>query len=295
MNKGILYAILAYGLWGFLPIYWKTIDVVPAWQILSHRIVWSFVFLMVIISVKGDSAAFRTAISSKKTIAIFAGAAVLISVNWLTYIWAVNAGFIVETSLGYFINPLVSVLLGVIFLKEKLRPMQWVPVGMAFAGVLYLTMSYGQLPWIALLLAFTFGLYGLIKKTASLNSLHGLSLETGILFLPAGFFLVFAESQGSGSLGHTGWLTGFLLVFTGVVTALPLLLFANAARRINLSTLGILQYLAPSIQFLIGVLIYGEPLTTSRLIGFAFIWVALAFYSLENFYMRRKTFLSLQT
>ena len=293
MNKGIIYAILAYGLWGFLPIYWKTIDEVPASQILSHRIIWSFIFLMVIIYFRKDWLAFRTAIQSNRTISIFSAAAVLISVNWLTYIWAVNAGFIVETSLGYFINPLISVLLGMIFLKEKLRPLQWAPVGLAFAGVLYLTFSYGVLPWISLVLAFTFGLYGLIKKTAPLNSLHGLSLETGILFLPALFFLIFAESHGTGSLGHTGWSTGLLLVFTGIVTALPLLLFANAARRINLSTLGILQYLAPTIQFLIGVILYGEPLTTSRLIGFTFIWAALILYSLENFYMRRKSTLSL--
>jgi chloramphenicol-sensitive protein RarD len=292
MNKGILYALLAYGLWGFLPIYWKTIQEVPASQILSHRIIWSFIFLMIIIFVKRDLSAFRTKIKSKKTLGIFSVAALLISVNWLTYIWAVNAGFIVETSLGYFINPLVSVLLGVFFLKEKLRPMQWVPVGLAFAGVLYLTLNYGVLPWIALLLAFTFGLYGLIKKTAPLNSLHGLSLETGILFFPAGIFLIFAESQGIGSLGHTGWVTSLMLLFTGFVTALPLLLFANAARRINLSTLGILQYMAPTIQFLIGVLLYGEPLTTSRLIGFIFIWAALFIYSLENVYMNRKSALS---
>jgi chloramphenicol-sensitive protein RarD len=292
MNKGILYALLAYGLWGFLPIYWKTIQEVPASQILSHRIIWSFIFLMIIIFVKRDLSAFRTKIKSKKTLGIFSVAALLISVNWLTYIWAVNAGFIVETSLGYFINPLVSVLLGVFFLKEKLRPMQWVPVALAFAGVLYLTLNYGVLPWIALLLAFTFGLYGLIKKTAPLNSLHGLSLETGILFFPAGIFLILAESQGIGSLGHTGWVTSLMLVFTGFVTALPLLLFANAARRINLSTLGILQYMAPTIQFLIGVLLYGEPLTTSRLIGFIFIWAALFIYSLENVYMNRKSALS---
>jgi chloramphenicol-sensitive protein RarD len=288
MNKGILFAIAAYSLWGFLPIYWKTIDEVPATQILSHRIIWSFIFLLGIIFIKKDLGAFRFAIRSRKTLAIFSGAALLISVNWLIYIWAVNAGFIVETSLGYFINPLVSVLLGVIFLKEKLRPMQWVPVGLAAAGVLYLTFSFGVLPWIALVLASTFGLYGLIKKTASLNSLHGLSLETGILFLPAVGFLLLAEGQGSGSLGHLGWRTDFLLILTGVVTALPLLLFATAARRINLSTLGILQYIAPSTQFLIGVFLYGEPLTTSRLVGFAFIWAALLIYSLENIFERRK-------
>jgi chloramphenicol-sensitive protein RarD len=293
MNKGIIYAILAYGLWGFLPIYWKTIQEVPAPQILSHRIIWSFIFLVVIISLRKDWQAFSSAIRSRKTFIIFSLAAVLIGVNWLTYIWAVNAGFIVETSLGYFINPLINVLFGVIFLKEKLRPLQWVPIGLAFVGVLYLTLNYGALPWIALLLASTFALYGLIKKTAPLNSLHGVSLETGLLFLPALLFLLLAEGQGNGSLGHTGWFTGLLLVFTGVVTALPLLLFANAARMINLSTLGILQYLAPTLQFLIGVVLYGEPLTTARLIGFVIIWIALILYSFENMYVRRKAILPL--
>jgi chloramphenicol-sensitive protein RarD len=289
MNKGIMYAVLAYSIWGVLPIYWKTINEVPAPQILSHRILWSFVFLAAVIYFRKDWSAFAKAIQVRKTFLIFSLSAVLISANWLTYIWAVNAGFIVETSLGYFINPLINVLLGVIFLKEKLRPMQWVPVGLAFVGVLYLTVNYGELPWIALLLAFTFGLYGLIKKTAPLSSLHGLSLETGILFLPALFFLIFAESQGNGSLGHTGWFTGFLLVFTGVVIALPLLLFAIAAKKINLSTLGILQYFAPTLQFLIGVLLYGEPLTNARLVGFIIIWIALLLYSFENLYTRRKS------
>jgi chloramphenicol-sensitive protein RarD len=282
MNRGVLLAIGAYGLWGFLPIYWKMIDIVPAAQILSHRIIWSFVFLTIILLIKKDISAFRLAIQPRKTLAIFSLAATLIGVNWLTYIWGVNAGYIVETSLGYFINPLVSVLLGVLFLKEKLRPLQWIPIFLAATGVLYLTISYGGLPWIALVLAFTFGLYGLIKKTAPLNSLHGLTLETGILFLPALFFLLLAEGQGTGLIGHTGWVVSLLLIFTGIVTALPLLLFSSAAKQINLSTLGILQYIAPTMQFLIGVLMYGEPFTQSRLIGFSIIWVALLIYSLEG-------------
>lgn len=288
MNKGILLAIGAYGLWGVLPIYWKTIDIVPAPQILSHRIIWSFLFLVIILLVRNDLEAFRLAIKSKKTVAIFFFASILIGVNWLTYIWGVNAGYIVETSLGYFINPLVSVVFGVFFLKEKLRLFQWVPIMLATLGVLYLTLSYGALPWIALLLAGTFGLYGLIKKTAPLNSLHGLSLETGILFLPALFFLIRAETQGTGIIGHSSWMVTFLLIFTGVVTALPLLFFASAARRINLSTLGILQYIAPTMQFLIGILIYGESFTRSRLVGFSIIWTALLVYSLESIIVKRK-------
>jgi chloramphenicol-sensitive protein RarD len=289
MNKGILLAIGAYGIWGFLPIYWKTIDVVPAAQILSHRIVWSFTFLCFIIFIKKDLSAFRLAIRSKKILATFSLAAMLIGVNWLTYIWGVNAGYIVETSLGYFINPLVSVLLGVIILKERLRSLQWLPIILAAIGVLYLTISYGALPWIALVLALTFGLYGLIKKTTPLNSLHGLSLETGILFLPALLFLFFAEGQGSGLIGHTSWIITLLLILTGIVTALPLLLFASAAKQINLSTLGILQYIAPTMQFLIGVIIYGEPFTQSRLIGFSIIWAALLIYSLEGIMEKRRS------
>jgi chloramphenicol-sensitive protein RarD len=289
MNKGILLAIGAYGIWGFLPIYWKTIDVVPAAQILSHRIVWSFTFLCLIIFIKKDLSAFRLAIQSKKILATFSLAAMLIGVNWLTYIWGVNAEYIVETSLGYFINPLVSVLLGVIFLKERLRSLQWLPIILAAIGVLYLTISYGALPWIALVLALTFGLYGLIKKTTPLNSLHGLSLETGILFLPALLFLFFAEGQGSGLIGHTSWIITLLLILTGIVTALPLLLFASAAKQINLSTLGILQYIAPTMQFLIGVSIYGEPFTQSRLIGFSIIWAALLIYSLEGIMEKRRS------
>lgn len=229
------------------------------------------------------------AIQSRKTLATFSVAAVLIGVNWLTYIWGVNAGYIVETSLGYFINPLVSVLFGVIFLKENLRSLQWIPIILAAIGVLYLTISYGALPWIALVLALTFGLYGLIKKTTPLNSLHGLSLETGILFLPALFFLLFAEGRGTGLIGHTGWIVTFLLIFTGIVTALPLLLFASAAKQINLSTLGILQYIAPTMQFVIGVVIYGEPFTQSRLIGFSIIWIALLIYSLEGVLQKHRS------
>ena len=289
MNRGVLFAICAYGIWGILPIYWKTIDLVPASQILSHRIIWSFVFLSIIILFKKEVSAFYLAIKSKKTLAIFSIASVLISINWLTYIWGVNAGYIVETSLGYFINPLVSVLFGVLFLKERLRSLQWIPIALAAMGVLYLTISYGALPWIALVLAFTFGLYGLIKKITPVNSLHGLSLETGILFLPALLYLLFVERQGTGLIGHTDWMVTSLLFLTGIVTALPLLLFAGAAKLINLSTLGILQYIAPTMQFLIGVVIYNEPFTQARLIGFSIIWIALLFYSLEGVLEKRRS------
>jgi chloramphenicol-sensitive protein RarD len=213
-------------------------------------------------------------------------------VNWLVYIWAVNAGFVVETSLGYFINPLVNVFFGVVFLHERLRPLQWVPFGLAGMGVLYLTITYGSLPWIALALAFTFGLYGLVKKLAPLGSFYGLTMETAILLIPALLFLILADVRSTGAFGHAGLATNALFAFTGVVTAVPLLLFGAAVRKINLSLLGILQYLAPTCQFLIGVLVYQEPFTPSRLVGFSLIWVALLFYTLEGMVERRKASLS---
>lgn len=288
MNRGVLNAIGAYVIWGFLPIYWKALQQVPALQILNHRVVWSLVFLAILISARRNWAPLRQAIRQPKIVLVYALAACLLAVNWLTYIWGVNAGFIVETSLGYFINPLVNVLLGVLFLREKIRPLQWVPIGMAAAGVLYLTFSYGSLPWIALVLAFTFALYGLLKKTAPLGSLHSLTLETGILFVPSLLYLLYVGLKGSGVFIEYDSLTNFLLIFTGVVTAVPLLLFGAAARSINLSLLGLLQYIAPTCQFLIGVLIYNEPFTQARLIGFSIIWAALFLYWLESFLAHRQ-------
>jgi chloramphenicol-sensitive protein RarD len=292
MNKGVLLGIGAYALWGFLPIYWKAIRIVPAIQILCHRVVWSLLFVLILLALLKDWAPLRRAVRTPTTLLIFACSAVLLGVNWLTYIWGVNAGFIVETSLGYFINPLVSVLLGVVFLHEKLRPWQWLPVCLAGAGVVYLAFSYGQLPWIALVLAFTFGLYGLVKKTAPLGSLHGVTLETAILFLPCLGYLWLAERAGSGALGHASPLTNLLLVGTGVATSTPLLMFGAAARRIPLSTLGILQYIAPTCQFLLGTLVYGEPFTMSNLVGFVLIWTALLVFTLEGVIGRRKAALA---
>ena len=292
MNNGIWNAIGAYLVWGLLPIYWKALQVVPAGQILSHRVVWSFMFLMGIILARKDWSAFRRAISSGRMVLIYTLAACLLAVNWLTYIWGVNAGYIVETSLGYFINPLVSVLLGVIFLRERLRPFQWLPIGMAAIAVVYLTLSVGSLPWIALVLALSFGLYGLLKKVAPLGSLHGLGLETGILVVPCLVYLGWAELQGIGAFGHVNVTEHSLLVFTGIVTAMPLLFFANAARSINLSTLGVLQYMAPTMQFLIGVLLYNEPFTPARVVGFGLIWIALAIYTTEGLIVRRRAEIS---
>jgi chloramphenicol-sensitive protein RarD len=206
----------------------------------------------------------------------------------LVYVWAVNAGYIVDASLGYFINPLVNVVLGVIFLRERLRLWQWIPVGIAAAGVLYLTISYGTLPWIGLTLAFTFGTYGLLKKTASLNSVHGFTLETGFLFIAALPYLLVLEFTGQGAFPYGSLLETILLILTGVATGLPLLLFGAAAKRIHLSTLGFIQYIAPTLQFLIGVLVYGEAFTPDRMIGFGLIWFALAIYSSDSLLARHQ-------
>lgn len=288
MKKGILYGIGAYALWGFFPIYWKFLHRVPAMQVIGHRIGWSFILLIVFILLTKQWQDFRSAaLTSAKTIGIYSIAGVLLTINWLVYVWGVNAGFIVETSLGYFINPLLSVLLGVIFLRERLRLAQWVPVIIAAAGVIYLTFVYGRLPWIALSLAFSFGFYGLVKKLAPLGSLYGLTLETGIVFPIALIYLALVEFNGTGAFLHENSLTNILLIGAGVVTTIPLLMFASAAKQIPLTVVGLLQYIAPTIQFLIGVFIYKEPFDHAHLIGFGIVWVALVIFWVENYIAHR--------
>jgi chloramphenicol-sensitive protein RarD len=286
MNKGILYGIGAYALWGFFPIYWKWLHNVPALQLLGHRIGWSFLLLMLVIFIGNQGKAFRAALT-RRNLVLYSIAALLIGVNWLTYVWAVNAGFVIETSLGYFINPLLSVLLGVIIMRERLRPMQWFPITLAAVGVIYLTFVYGSLPWIALTLAVSFGFYGLVKKVAPLSSLFGLTLETGILFLPAAAYLVFSELNGSGAFLHAGVVSDGLLIGAGVVTTIPLLMFASAAHRIPLTVIGLLQYIAPSIQFLLGVYLYKEPFDQAHLIGYCIVWLALIIFGVENYLAHR--------
>lgn len=292
MNKGVLYGFGAYLMWGFFPIYFKLLQDVPAMEILGNRILWSFVFLVSVITLLKDWTNLRSLAFRPRILLTYAVSACLLSVNWLIYIWGVNSGFIVETSLGYFINPLLNVLLGVVFLHEKLRPMQWVPIGLAALGVAYLTVNYGQLPWIALALAFSFGLYGLVKKVAPLGSLHSLTIETGILVIPAALYLLMFSSRLTGTSGGYDLQTYILLAGTGLITSVPLLLFGAAARRIDLTLLGVLQYVAPTCQFLLGVLVYDEPFTRARLVGFSFIWVALILFWAEGAIQQRKLRLS---
>jgi chloramphenicol-sensitive protein RarD len=288
IDKGILFGAGAYLMWGFFPIYFKLLHRVPAVQILGHRMVWSLLFLLVLITAFREGSALRRSASNRRTVLIYLLAAVLLAANWLTYIWGVNAGFVVQTSLGYFINPLVNVVLGVIILRERMRPAQWVPVGLAAAGVIYLTLLAGSLPWIALVLALTFGSYGLVKKLAPLGSLHSLTLETGLLFFPALGYLVWAAQSGQGAFIKQGTGITILLAISGVITAVPLLMFGAAARRVPLSTLGILQFIAPTCQFLLGVLVYGEPFSLARLAGFVCIWLALALYVTEGLLAQRR-------
>jgi chloramphenicol-sensitive protein RarD len=288
LNKGVLAGIGAYLTWGFFPIYFKSLQSVPALEIMFHRVVWSFLFLVLVILARKEWLRWKTEITRPRIVLLYALAACLLAANWLVYIYGVNAGQVVETSLGYFINPLLSVALGVAFLRERLRPAQWLPVALAAAGVIYLTLELGKLPWIALALALTFGLYGLMKKVAPLGALHGLTLETGLLFLPALFYLLALERNSLGAFAHAGAGVTLLLGLAGVITSLPLLLFATAARSIPLYMVGILQYIAPTCQFLLGVFLYHEPFTQIQLIGFSLIWVALAIYTLEGLLVRRR-------
>jgi len=287
MNKGIWYGIAAYAMWGFFPIYWKLLHEIPAIQLLGHRIVWSFLLLAAFILLTKQAGDFRSVAFNRRTLGIYTIAGVLLSANWLIYVWSVNAGFIVETSLGYFINPLLSVLFGVIFLRERLRPAQWVPVIIAAIGVTYLTVAYGRPPWIALSLAVTFGLYGLVKKLSPLGSVYGLTLETGIVFPIALLYLIVVQAGGAGEFLRDSFTIDLLLIGAGVVTTIPLLMFASAAKQIPLNMIGVLQYFAPTIQFLIGVFIYKEPFDHTRLIGFGIVWLALIIFWVENFIAHR--------
>lgn len=292
-TRGILFAGGAYLLWGLLPIYWKTLQHVPATEILAHRMASSLLVVVLLLAARRSWSWIGTILDDRRTLLTFSASALLLSLNWLLYIWAVNSDHVVETSLGYFINPLVNVVLGMIFLRERLRPVQLVAVLVAAAGVLYLTANHGRLPWIALGLALSFGFYGLLRKTATLNSLEGLALETGIVFLPAFLYLGYFEAQGRATFGHGDLATSLLLALAGAATAVPLLLFAAGARRIPLSVLGVLQYVAPTLQFLLGVFVYGESLTTARLIGFSFVWVALLIFAGEGISRRRAALRSL--
>jgi chloramphenicol-sensitive protein RarD len=282
LRKGFWNGIGAYASWGIFPLYWKLLSDVPVLQVISHRVLWSSVLLAGYVAVSGQAASLRESIRMRGVLGVYAVAAMLIGANWCLFVWAVGSGFVVETSLGYFINPLLSVLLGVFVLDEKLRPGQWTAVLLAASGVLYIAISHGDFPWISLTLATTFACYALVKKRAPLGSVHGLTIETGLLALPALAFLVWNEASGSGAFLHRPAQTNALLLCAGAVTTAPLLMFATAAQGIPMLWIGILQYIAPTLQLAIGVFVFHEPFSHEKLIGFSLVWAALALFAVEG-------------
>jgi chloramphenicol-sensitive protein RarD len=288
-RRGMWVAVGAYVLWGVMPLYWHLLKAVPSLQIVLHRIAWSALFVGAYLLWRDGRGWLRRTLAGPRLGWMLALSGVLIAFNWGLYIWAVNAGHVVETALGYFINPLLNVLIGVLFLRERLRPLQWLSVAVAAAGVLWLAVRYGQVPWIALALAASFGLYGVVRKLAHVDAVAGLGVESAYLFLPAIALLAWTEAHGDGGFGAGyGAAASALLVLGGIVTALPLVGFAYAVRRIPLATVGLLQYIAPTLQFLIGVLVFREPFDRERLVGFACIWLALAIFAADGLLRARR-------
>ena len=288
MNPGLLYAALAYMAWGLFPIYFKQLVQVNAVEVVMHRMVWSFVFLMGVLMALKRWAWLRDVARQPRVLLAFGLSALLLSVNWSVYVWAVQNAHVVDASLGYFILPLVNVAMGFVFLHERPRPAQWVAVAVAASGVLWLTVQAGRLPWVALVLACSFGTYGLLRKLATLGALEGLTLETVLLLPLAGGLLAWWAWHGQGALVQGDPVTMGWLLLSGPLTAIPLLMFAAGARRIPLATMGILQYISPTLQMLVGVWLYGEPFEPARAIGFYLIWAALLIYSAESLWLMRK-------
>ncbi len=276
---GVLTGLGAYALWGLFPLYFPLLEPASGLEIVAHRVLWSLVFVGLLLFGLRRWAHVRAAVADRRTLLVLAGAAVLIAVNWLVFVYGVNSGHVVETSLGYFINPLVSVLLGVVGFSERLRPLQWTAVGIAAVAVAVLTVDYGRPPWIALSLALSFGLYGLMKKLVKVEAAPGLFVETGLVAVPAALRLL--HGAGTGTFMAEGPGHALLLASSGAATAIPLLLFAAAARRVPLSTVGLLQYLTPLMQLSIGIFVYGEPMPAARLAGFAIVWLALAVFTVD--------------
>lgn len=281
-RKGYLFGVGAYLWWGLFPLYWKLLRPAGPLEILAHRVLWSLVFVAIIVTVARGWPAILRLRHDPRRLALASAAGVLIAVNWGTYIYGVNSDRVVETSLGYFINPLVTVALGVVVLRERLRPPQWAALAVGLVAVAVLTVDYGHVPYIALALAFSFGTYGLVKKRLALPATDGLLLESGVLALPALAYVAVLTARGDATFGHVSIGHTALLVLAGAVTAIPLLLFAGAANRITLSAIGLLQYLAPILQLACGVLIYKEPMPPARLAGFALVWLALVIFTWDG-------------
>jgi len=288
-NKGFLAAMSAFAVWGLFPLYFHPLHEVSAVQVIAHRVVWSCLFVLAWIGLRAEFPVLRATLADRNLVWRLAISATLITINWLTYVWGVTHGHVVETSLGYFIGPLVNVLLGVVLLSERLSTAQWAAIALAVAGVGYLTVMTGSLPWIALTLAFTFSTYGLIRKVVKVESLPGLATETLLLVPFAGAYLLWCESAGVGALGHAAPAIDALLVGSGPLTAIALFLFAYGTRLLPYSTVGVLQYITPTLQFICGVFALHEPFERARAVGFGIIWAALLIYTGEGLRLSRQT------
>lgn len=287
-RRGFLLGVAAYSLWGAFPLYWPLLEPAGAVEILAHRVLWSAVTMAVVVVVLRRTRSVRSVVRDRRRFLLLAIAAIVISLNWATYIWGVNNGRVVETSLGYFINPLVTVLMGVLVLGERLRRLQWIAVAIASLAVVVLTLDYGRLPYVALVLAFSFGSYGLAKKQANVDAVTSLTIETAVIAPVAGLYVAWLVATGASSVGSEGLGHALLFTTTGIVTAIPLLCFGAAAIRVPLVVLGLLQYLAPVIQFALGVLVFREDMPPGRWIGFGLVWVALVIFTAEAINHRRR-------
>ena len=287
-RRGLLLGASAYVLWGAFPLYWPLLEPAGAVEILAHRIVWSAITMLLVLVAWRRTSQLRAVVADRRAALLLTLAAVTISFNWATYIWGVNNGRVVETSLGYFINPLVTVLMGVVILQERLRPLQWAALGVAGLAVVVLTLDYGRPPWVALVLAFSFGTYGLAKKQAGVGAVESLTFETLLLAPLALAYIVWLVATGASSFGTEGVGHALLFTTTGIVTAIPLLLFGAAAIRVSMVSLGLLQYLAPILQFSLGVFLFHEAMPSGRWVGFGLVWLALAVFTVEALNHRRR-------
>lgn len=286
-RRGLFLGAMAYSLWGTFPLYWRLLEPGGAIEILAHRVVWSLVTMIVILVVWRRTAQLKALFGDRRKVLLLTGAAVVISFNWGGYIWGVTNGRVVETSLGYFINPLVTVLMGVLILGERLRRLQWAAMGLALVAVVVLTIDYGRPPWVALVLAFSFGTYGLLKKQAHVEAVESITFETLVLAPIAAAYVAWLMTAGQSNFGTHGVSHALLFTTTGIVTAVPLMLFGAAAIRVSMVSLGLLQYLAPTIQFALGILVFHEDMPASRWIGFGLVWLALVLFTIETVNHRR--------
>ncbi|MBV7315732.1 EamA family transporter RarD [Shewanella sp. NIFS-20-20] len=287
-RKGILLAIAAYSMWGFAPLYFKLLSQVSAAEILLHRIIWSFIFMMLLLMVTGGAANIRQVLKRPKQLAILTVTSTLIAGNWLLFIWAVNNNHMLDASLGYYINPLFNVMLGMVFLSERLRPLQWLAVGLAALGVLIQVISFGSIPIVSIGLAVSFGLYALLRKKVNIDAKSGLLLETAILMPVALAYLAWMPSDAGANMLTNDWDLNLLLMAAGIITSLPLLCFAGAAVRIPLSVLGFFQYIGPSIMFTLAVVYFDEPFSLEKSVTFGFIWCALVIFTVDMANNRRQ-------